>query len=452
MIVGLAPGARPPLAACLGRLAGGIRAAWPTLARLARRAAGMAMPACLALAAGIAGGRPARADLLVSSSAFSSVVRFDATTGAPLGTFVTSGEGGLDSTDGMAWGPGGNLYVCSERSSQVLRYDGKSGAFLGAFVAAGSGGLDIAENLVFGPDGNLYVASIASSQVLRYDGKTGAFLGVFVTAGAGGLDGPTGLVFGPDGDLYVASTHNSQVLRYDGGTGAAKGALVSAGSGGLNTPVGIAFGADGSLLASSLDTDEVLRYDGKTGAFLGAFVTAGSGGLKGAYGIVFGPDGNLYVNSYSNNQVLRYDGRTGAFLGVFASGNGLLGPTYLIFSPPASGCQDDDARICLQQARFQVSVAWQTPQGTTGAGHAVRLTTDTATFWFFDPANLEMVVKVLDGCALAPGRFWVFAGGLTDVAVTLTVADTTTGATRTYHNPQGTPFAPLQDTAAFPCP
>ena len=80
------------------------------------------------------------------------------------------------------------------------------------------------------------------------------------------------------------------------------------------------------------------------------------------------------------------------------------------------------------------------------------MTADTAYFWFFSAANVEVLVKVLDGCALAPGHFWVFAGGLTAVAVRLTVTDTASGAVRTYQNPQDTPFAPLQDTSAFACP
>ena len=196
----------------------------------------------------------------------------------------------------------------------------------------------------------------------------------------------------------------------------------------------------------------MLRYDGRTGAFLGVFVAKGSGGLNGAYGLAFGPDGNLYVDSFINNQVLRYDGGTGAFLDVFASGNGLLGPTYLAFAPAASGCQDDATHLCLQQGRFPVAAAWQTAQATAGAAQAIRLTADTASFWFFSAANVEVVVKVLDGCALARGHFWVFAGGLTNVQVQMTVTDTATGKARTYLNPQGTPFAPLQDTAAFACP
>jgi hypothetical protein len=47
----------------------------------------------------------------------------------------------------------------------------------------------------------------------------------------------------------------------------------------------------------------------------------------------------------------------------------------------------------------------------------------------------------------------VFAGGLTDVQVELTVVDTATGAPQTYLNTQGTPFQPIQDTSAFAsCP
>ena len=414
-----------------------------------RAAPGVAL--LLAALLATAPGGAAQADLLVSSGGLASVSRFDAVTGAPLGLFVAQGEGGLITPDGLAWGPDGNLYVSKEKGNAVLRYDGKTGAFIDTFVTAGSGGLNIAEDLKFGADGNLYVGSLVGNAVLRYDGKTGAFIDAFVPAGAGGLDGPSGLIFGPDGDLYLASSRNHQVLHYDGKTGAFCGPLVAAGAGGLNEPVGIAFGADGRLYVSSLGNNQVLRFDGKTGAFVDVFVPPASGGLDGPYSLVFGPDGNLYVNSVSNNRVLRYDARTGAPIDVFAAGNGLSFPTYLLFTPSAAGCQDDATHVCLQQGRFRVAADWQTAQGG-GAGQAVRLTADTAYFWFFSDANVEVLVKVLDGCALAPGRFWVFAGGLTNVSVQLTVTDTASGAVNTYRNPLGTPFAPLQDTSAFPCP
>ena len=78
---------------------------------------------------------------------------------------------------------------------------------------------------------------------------------------------------------------------------------------------------------------------------------------------------------------------------------------------------------------------------------AAPLTADTGTFWFFSQANVELVLKVLDGRALN-GKFWVFFGALSDVAYTVTVTDTVTGMVRTYTNPLGQ-FASVADTMAF---
>src|SRR5215467_15627894 len=128
---------------------------------------------------------------------------------------------------------------------------------------------------------------------------------------------------------------------------------------------------------------------------------------------------------------------------------GILGVAPARASVPPLGGADD---LRLAGNRFQVTAAWQTPGGLHGAGHAIPLTADTGAFWFFAPENVELVVKVLDACAPF-GRFWVFAGGLTDVAVTLTVTDFATGKVQTYTNAQGQAFLPIQDTNAFAdCP
>ena len=47
------------------------------------------------------------------------------------------------------------------------------------------------------------------------------------------------------------------------------------------------------------------------------------------------------------------------------------------------------------------------------------------------------------------GSFWVFYGGLTNLAYTLTITDTVTGAVKVYTNPAGR-FASAGDTTAFP--
>ncbi len=115
-------------------------------------------------------------------------------------------------------------------------------------------------------------------------------------------------------------------------------------------------------------------------------------------------------------------------------------------------CVANATTLCLNNGRFKVQTQWSTTAGATGTGQAMPLTGDTGYFWFFTSNNVEMVVKVVNGCAVN-SSYWTFAGGLTDVNVVMTVTDTQTGATRTYTNPLSTAFQPIQDTSAFPaCP
>jgi hypothetical protein len=211
-----------------------------------------------------------------------SVERFDRNTGAFLNYFVAPSSGGLEHPSYMVFGPNGtndgkfDLYVSAAHEGAIYRYDGTTGAFKGVFVSAASGGLDAPQGIIFGADGNLYVSSgnwFTSSNgagytgnfppgaVLRFEGPSGpnpgAFLGTFIAGGAGGLANPSGLLFGPDPsgtgttDLYVASSA-------------------------LKTSLGVIS-----------HTSQVLRYDATTGAFLGTFITPDSGGLKFATFLTF---------------------------------------------------------------------------------------------------------------------------------------------------------------------
>jgi hypothetical protein len=114
----------------------------------------------------------------------------------------------------------------------------------------------------------------------------------------------------------------------------------------------------------------------------------------------------------------------------------------------AEGCVPSEAALCLAGDRFQVTATFRTAAGQQGTAHAIELTADTGYFWFFDSANVEVVAKVLDACSFNQ-RFWVFAAGLTNVEVRLTVTDTWTGNVRSYVNPLNGTFQPEQDTGAF---
>ncbi|MDQ6891186.1 MAG: hypothetical protein M3167_00695 [Acidobacteriota bacterium] len=134
-----------------------------------------------------------------------------------------------------------------------------------------------------------------------------------------------------------------------------------------------------------------------------------------------------------------------------SDGNVVLGQRQGSGSLATGPCTPDANSLCLNNGRFKVTATYSSAQGS-GTGTAIPGTSDTGQFWFFTSQNVEMVVKVLNGCGFNQ-RYWVFAGGLTNVQVTMTVTDMSNATVKTYTNPLNTAFQPIQDTAAFAtCP
>lgn len=111
-----------------------------------------------------------------------------------------------------------------------------------------------------------------------------------------------------------------------------------------------------------------------------------------------------------------------------------------LFAVPRSTL-DRDCRAelftCLGGGRFEVAVDWHVPRtGARGTAHGRAITRDTAAFTFFDPDNVELLVKILDGRTFNDS-FWVLYGGLSDVEYWVTIVDVETGRTKTYYNQSG---------------
>ncbi len=124
-------------------------------------------------------------------------------------------------------------------------------------------------------------------------------------------------------------------------------------------------------------------------------------------------------------------------------------PVSITMFPDESGpCVENSSTLCMNGDRFRTQVSWSVA-GNSGLGMVTPFSSDdSGLFFFFNPDNWEMLVKVLDGCAVND-RFWVFFAATTDVAFSLRVEDTQSGTTNLYTNPLGQPANAITDTDAF---
>lgn len=101
--------------------------------------------------------------------------------------------------------------------------------------------------------------------------------------------------------------------------------------------------------------------------------------------------------------------------------------------------------------RFAVRITGITNHPTDGLGTPVRFgSSDSAIFWFYNDRNFEVMLKVLNGCAIN-GYYWVFIGALTNQGYTVQVGDSLTQQVNNYPNTLGTRAAAVADTHAFAC-
>jgi hypothetical protein len=101
---------------------------------------------------------------------------------------------------------------------------------------------------------------------------------------------------------------------------------------------------------------------------------------------------------------------------------------------PRGSCRPSATTLCLLNGRFAATVTWQNQfNGVIGVGTAGPLSSETGTFYFTDPTDKELLVKILD----FGNRIGVFYGTLSNLQYTLQVTDTSTGGTKTYFNPPG---------------
>ena len=227
--------------------------------------------------------------------------------------------------DGIVVGPDGLLYVSGHGSDSVERYDPVDNSHVDTFVASGAAGLDAPRGLAFGPGGDLYVVSGNTGSLLRFDGSSGAPAGTLVD---GELRTPRGLVVGGDGDIYVADAGEDTIERFDP-TGLPLGTFARLAPGA--EPTGLAWDSDGNLLVTAFAAGRVERYDGRDGRLLDVVtdeLVAPSGIVAVGY--------TLWVADYWTDQVVALDAANGRELRDPITLEAPAGPRGLALVPARS--------------------------------------------------------------------------------------------------------------------
>lgn len=169
---------------------------------------------------------------------------------------------------------------------------------------------------------------------------------------------------------------------------------------------------------------------------------------------LFSATGDLRILSYS---FFRPVGDTLQWVENPASYPTPFGTQFLaVFSgSPAEGtlgCVPSASRACLHNRRFAIDVTYDASifGGTAGPATPLVESDQSLKFSFFSPQNLELILKIVDGCSYN-GHYWVYMSGLTNAGVTLRITDTITGEVFDADNPPGTAFAPVGNIEALAC-
>ena len=122
---------------------------------------------------------------------------------------------------------------------------------------------------------------------------------------------------------------------------------------------------------------------------------------------------------------------------------------YTVDVGDTEDCDEDDETLCLNTGdRFEIEVLWRDFAGRRQRAGSVPLARDSGLFYFLDPSNVELLIKVLNACGLNQ-HYWVFYAATTNLEFDIRITDTLTGAVKTYSNLLGDPARTITDSNAF---
>ncbi|PYR23319.1 MAG: hypothetical protein DMF98_18690 [Acidobacteria bacterium] len=294
-------------------------------------------------------------------------------------------EAWLDTPGGLAVGPDGDIYIADSNNDviRVVDAQGNIEPFAGDHeLGTGFSGdngpaivaqLDTPDGVAIAPDGDLIIADSHNDRIRRVDRPTGIIMTI-AGSGENGYDGdeksaseaalntPSAVAAAANGDIYVADTLNYRIRMIEAKTGliytiagdGTPGDGQDVGDGGpaasahLNMPSDVAIAANGDLYIADMHHNRVRKVDARTHiittvAGTGAWGYSGDDGpatrarLSGPAGVaVIDEPGNavtIFIADYYNGHV-RAVGPDGIIRDLTDEGHEVFGaPTRLAYAP-----------------------------------------------------------------------------------------------------------------------
>jgi GT2 family glycosyltransferase/sugar lactone lactonase YvrE len=294
-------------------------------------------------------------------------------------------EAWLDTPGGIAVAHNGDIYIADSNNDVIRVVDAQGNiepfagdhelgtGFSGDYGPAIVAQLDTPDGVAIAPDGDLIIADSHNDRIRRVDRPTGVIITV-AGSGENGYDGdekpaisaalntPSAVAAAPNGDIYLADTLNYRIRMIEAKTGliytiagdGTPGDGQDVGDGGpaasahLNMPSDVAIAANGDLYIADMHHNRVRKVDARTHiittvAGTGAWGYSGDDGpatqarLSGPAGlaVIDEPGGavTIFIADYYNGHV-RAVGPDGIIRDLSDEGREVFGaPTRLAYAP-----------------------------------------------------------------------------------------------------------------------